>query len=180
MIRHKTAVLLVLSNNNVVQRLSEYANNNWYMVDRMFEFDRGDDLDACITYCVETHIDAMLVESLTTLGDSIGEVLQAIRDCDEKHINIYSLREDISIRNRLTDERTSLIKVLVTCKQLMPDVARPRGRQLGYRKSAEVKREEYSDALRHIEEGRLSDRAIARLCGCGASTVRRLRDDFTE
>lgn len=181
MITHKTAVILANADSTVVQRLSEYANNNWYKVERVFE--HRDTVDACRRYCVEHHIDAILVESLNVLGSTLSEVRQLLRDCDLSHINIYCLREDIAVRNHMTGERTQLIKVLEACAMFSaPDKEQPRprrGRQVGYRKADEVKREEYADVLQHIQDTELSDRAISRITGCSASTVRRLRAEYS-
>ena len=158
-------------------------------------------LQECLSYCVEEKIDVLLLSELSRLGRNVDEVLANIRFAKENRLNIYFLKEGISIYGSDGKENpylTIMIAVLGTCAQMERENIHYRlqsgrkvyvdkclaamgksglGRKEGYRKPVETKKEEYKEVLKLLRAG-YPIRKVAKLTDVSESTVKRLKKEF--
>lgn len=188
-----------------VRDLTEYARVNGYEVKEVFEEhisgavknEERTVLSECLTYCVDKHIDALLVSELSRLGRTCDEVLAIVKFAKERqnHLNIYFQKEGLSLFNADGTKNpflTIFISVLGTCAEMERDSIKFRlnsgrkryvdnggrlGRKVGYRKSADKKKEEYACAIKLLKQG-YSVRKTAKLSDTSVSTVTRLKREF--
>lgn len=115
-------------------------------------------------------------------------MLENVNYCKDHHLNIYFQKENISIFNPDGSENpflTIMIAVLSSCAELEREAIYYRlnsgknkyiadggkvGRKVEYRKTLEVKKEEYREVIRHLKRGTtISD--TAKLTGHCVRTV---------
>lgn len=153
------------------------------------------ELCKCLDYCMENHVDVLLVSELSRLGRNVDEVLSNVRWCKDNKINIYFQKENLSIFQADGSKNPFLnifISVLGTCAELERDNIKYRlnsgraqyianggrlGRKLGSNKSMSKKEIEYKDVLRELRRG-TSVRRTAKLHDVSPSTVQRLKKEF--
>lgn len=159
-------------------------------------------LQECLTFCVEEKIDMLLLSELSRLGRNVDEVLANIRFAKENRLNVYFQKEGISIYGNDGKENpylTIMIAVLGTCAQMERENIHYRlqsgrkvyvdknlaatgksglGRKEGYRKPVETKKEEYKEVLKLLRSG-YPIRKVAKLTEVSASTVKRLKKEFS-
>ena len=183
--------------------LKTYADHEGYDVCKVFEehisgAKRNHDrpvLCECMDYCVTNHIDILLISELSRLGRKVDEVLENVKFCKDRHLNIYFQKENLNIFNSDGTENpflTIMIAVLGTCAQLEREAIYYRlssgkakfiaeggkvGRKVGYRKSLEVKEEEYREVIRHLKKG-TTIRDTAKLTGHCVRTVQKIKNEF--
>lgn len=149
----------------------------------------------CLDYCKENHVGKLLVSELSRLGRNTFEVLAVVRDLVDCHINVYFLKEQVS----LLDENGKpslftpiLVATLSTCAEMERENIQYRlnsgrriyierggvlGRKKGSTKSREKKEKEYKDVLVYLNKGyKIAD--IAKLTSTSTSTVQRLKREF--
>lgn len=186
-----------------VKDLKEYASKNSMEVSHIFEehisgAKKNKDrviLTECLDYCIENHIDILLISELSRLGRNVDEVLANVRYCKEHHLNIYLQKENLSIYDQDGNENpflTIMIAVLGTCAQMERENIRFRlesgrkqyvdnggklGRKTGYRKSKEDKKEQYKEVLKLLKGG-YPVRKVVVLTNVSESTVMRLKKEF--
>lgn len=187
-----------------VRDLTEYARVNGYEVRRCFEehisgaapnSDRIV-LSDCLNYCSANHIYTLLVSEISRLGRNVEELLATVKYAkDNLNLNIHFQKEGLSLFNADGTKNpflTIFISVLGTCAEMERDSIKFRlnsgrkryvdnggrlGRKVGYRKSADKKKEEYAGALKLLKQG-YSIRKTAKLSDTSVSTVTRLKREF--
>lgn len=184
--------------------LTEYARVNGYEVKEVFEEhisgavknEERTVLSECISYCVRNHIYTMLVSELSRLGRNVDEVLATVKYAKDNHLNVYFQKEGLSLFNADGTKNpflTIFVSVLGTCAEMERESIKFRlnsgsrkryvdnggrlGRKVGYRKSADKKKEEYAGALKLLKLG-YSVRKTAKLSDTSVSTVTRLKREF--
>ncbi len=191
------------SNERQIRDLQAYADHEGYTVCKVFDehisgAKRNHDrpvLCECMDYCVTNHIDILLISELSRLGRKVDEVLENVKFCKDHHLNIYFLKENLSIFNPNGSENpflTIMIAVLGTCAELEREAIYYRlnsgkekyiadggkvGRKVGYRKPMEVKEEEYREVIRHLKKG-TTIRDTAKLTGHCVRTVQKIKKEF--
>ena len=189
--------------------LTDYASRNSMTISKTFEEHVSGAkknherpiLQECLSYCIDERIDVLLLSELSRLGRNVDEVLANIRFAKENRLNIYFLKEGISIYGCDGKENpylTIMIAVLGTCAQMERENIHYRlqsgrkvyvdkniaatgksglGRKEGYRKPVETKKEEYKEALKLLRAG-YPIRKVAKLTDVSESTVKRLKKEF--
>ena len=154
-------------------------------------------LSECLQYCISNHISVLLLSELSRLGRNVDDVLSNVKLCKENHLNVYFQREQLSIFNSDGKEHpflTIFIAVLGTCAEMerenikfrlnsgkAPFIAKGGkvGRKEGYKKSDEKFQEQYPAVIKQLRKG-YPIRMIAKNCGCGISTVQRIKKKFID
>lgn len=85
------------STDRQVTDLTNYANANGYELVKSFEeYISGAKknegrpvLCECLDYCIENHIDSLLISELSRLGRNVDEVLANVKRCKDNSLNIY-------------------------------------------------------------------------------------------
>ena len=189
--------------------LTDYADKNGITISRIFEEHISGAkknherpvLHECLTYCVDEHIDVLLLSELSRLGRNVDEVLANIRFAKDNHLNIYFQKEGISIYGADSKENpylTIMIAELGTCAQMERENIQYRlqsgrkvyieknlaatgksglGRKVGWRKSVDTKKEEYKEVLKLLRAG-YPIRKVAKLTDTSESTIKRLKKEF--
>lgn len=189
--------------------LTEYAGKNGMAVIRTFEehisgVRKNKDrlvLNECLTYAVNNGVDIILISELSRLGRNVDEVLENIRFCKDKHLNIYFQKEGISVFDTAGKENpylTIMIAVLATAASLERDAIYYRlssgrkayvnkhlketgktglGRKTGYRKPTETYVEEYKEVVKFLRKG-YPIRQTAKLAEVSESTVKKVKSMF--
>ncbi len=191
------------SNERQIRDLQDYADHEGHKVCKVYaEHVSGAKrnherpmLCECLEYCISNHIDILLISELSRLGRKVDEVLENVKFCKDRHLNIYFQKENLSIFNHDGTENpflTIMIAVLGTCAELERESIYYRlnsgkekyiadggkvGRKVGYRKPKEVKEVEYSEVIRHLKKG-TTIRDTAKLTGHCVRTVQKIKKEF--
>ena len=191
------------STDRQVADLNAYAEINKINVVKTFEehisgAKRNEErpvLCECLTYCVETKIDILLISELSRLGRNVDEVLANVKYCKDNQLNIYFQKENLSIFQPDGTKNPFLnifISVLGTCAEMERENIKFRlnsgrakyiadggklGRKVGSIKSREKKQEEYKQVIKELKKG-TSVRRTAKLCDVSVSTVQRVKKEF--
>ena len=152
-------------------------------------------LKECLQYCFSNHVNTLLLSELSRLGRNVDDVLSNVKLCKEKHLNVYFQKEQLSIFNSEGKEHpflTIFIAVLGTCAEMERENIKFRlnsgkaqflakggkvGRKVGYKKPDEQFLEQYAAVIKQLRKG-YPIRMIAKNCGCGISTVQRIKKKF--
>jgi len=208
---NKTAAIYarVSSNNDrqnterQVRDLTAYANRSDLSIVKVYEEhisgakknDERQILTDCLNYCFDNTVSVLLLSELSRLGRNVDEVLDNVRLCKDKGLNIYFQKENISIFQADGSENpylTIMIAVLGTCAKIEREniyyrlnsgrrLYIQKGGQLGRKKGSvkthEQKEKEYRDVLAYLRKSyKIAD--VAKLTGTSTSTVQRLKSEF--
>ena len=154
-------------------------------------------LTECLNYCFSNHVSVLLISELSRLGRNVDDVLSNVKLCKENHLNVYFQKEQLSIFNSDGKEHpflTIFIAVLGTCAEMERENIKFRlnsgkaqfmskggkvGRKEGYKKPDEKFQEQYAAVIKQLRKG-YPIRMIAKNCGCGISTVQRIKKKFID
>lgn len=149
-------------------------------------------LNECLEYCFSNNVDILLLSELSRLGRNVDEVLANVRECKERHLNIYFQKESLSIFQEDGTENpylTIMIAVLGTAAQLEREAIKFRlnsgrqqyienggklGRKVGSGKTKDQLQVEYKSVVKELKRG-TSVRRTAKLCGCSPTTVSKVK-----
>jgi len=191
------------STDRQVVDLNTYAEKNEINVIKIFDehisgAKRNEErpvLCECLNYCIENHVDVLLISELSRLGRNVDEVLANVKFCKDNNLNIYFQKENLSIFQADGTKNPFLnifISVLGTCAEMERENIKFRlnsgrakyiadggklGRKEGYRKPKEEKAEEYKQVIKLLKQG-ISIRKTAKLCDVSVSTVQRIKAEF--
>lgn len=184
--------------------LKQYAERNNLTIVKIFEehvsgakknIDRPVLMD-CIQFAKNGKIDILLVSELSRLGRNTFEVLTTVKDLIDNHINVFFQKEQMSLldgNGKPSIFTPILIATLSTCAEMERENIQYRlnsgrriyierggklGRKKGTVKTREQKEEQYKDALNYLKKG-YSIKATAKLSDASASTVQRLKKEFS-
>ena len=154
-------------------------------------------LQEALTFCLDNHIDIILISELSRLGRKCDEILESIKYLKDHHINCYFLKEQLSIFSPDGKENpylTIMCAVLGTAAELESETIYYRlksgrdkyirdGGRLGKPKGAGMKTREqmsteYKCVIKHLKAGQ-SVRNTAKITGVSPSTVQRVKKEFS-
>jgi len=192
------------SNERQVVDLRNYAEKNDFQVVKVFEEkisggkrnEEREILLECIDYCIDNKIHSLLTSELSRVGRSTLQVLKTLDALHSNGINVFiqnlglnTLNNDKTI-NPMTSIITTVMSELYSIErgniQYRLNSGRANyiskggklGRNVGSTKSTEDKREEYKETLALLRKG-YAIRNIAKITGDSASTVQRLKKEFS-
>lgn len=186
-----------------VSDLTKYALHHNINIARAYEEHksgaaRNEDrkvLCECLDYCINNHIDILLISELSRLGRNVDEVLANVKRCKDVHLNIYFQKENLSIFQPDGTKNPFLnifISVLGTCAEMERENIQYRlnsgrklyiekggtlGRRKGSIKSREKKEQEYKEVLSYLKKG-YGIRVTSKLTHISESTIQRLKKEF--
>lgn len=192
------------STSRQVADLTDYASRNSLEVVKVYEehisgAKRNEEravLTECINFAVTNGVGVVLFSELSRCGRAVWEVLDTIRTLKDNGINAYFQKEGLSLFGTDGKENPYLavmVSVLGVCAQLERENITYRlnsgrakyiadggklGRKVGSVKTKEQKQEEYAKVIRSLRAGK-SVRDTAAICGVSASTVQRIKKEFT-
>lgn len=153
-------------------------------------------LQEALTFCLDNHIDIILISELSRLGRKCDEILESIKFLKDHHINCYFLKEQLSIFSPDGKENpylTIMCAVLGTAAELERETIYYRlksgrdkyirdGGKLGKPKGAGIKTKdqmasEYKSVIKNLKAGQ-SVRNTAKITGVSPSTVQRVKKEF--
>ena len=153
-------------------------------------------LQEALTFCLDNHIDIILISELSRLGRKCDEILESIKFFKDHHINCYFLKEQLSIFSPDGKENpylTIMCAVLGTAAELERETIYYRlksgrdkyirdGGRLGKPKGAGIKSKdqmasEYKSVIKNLKAGQ-SVRNTAKITGVSPSTVQRVKKEF--
>lgn len=187
-----------------VEDLKSYASINHISITKIFQEhisgaksnkDRPI-LQQALSFCLENHIDTILISELSRLGRKCDEILETIKFLKDHHINCYFQKEQLSIFSPDGKENpylTIMCAVLGTAAQIERESISFRlrsgrdkyireGGRLGKPKGSGVKSREqmeteYRSVIRNLKSGQ-SVRNTAKITGVSQSTVQRVKKAF--
>lgn len=152
-------------------------------------------LQEALEYCRQENIDYVLSNELSRIGRNTFHVLETIKFLIDNNINLYLQKEKFTLlqdNGKPSPFAAVMLATLSTCAELERENIAFRlqsgrkqyidrggklGRKEGTCKTAEQKKEEYSEVLRLLRKG-ISIRNVAKLTDVGISTVQRLKKEF--
>lgn len=149
-------------------------------------------LQQCLDYCFKEKIDALLISELSRLGRNVYEVLENVKLCRDRGLDIKFQKEGLSLLNCDGEPNPYLpviLSVLATCAQIEREGIQFRlqsgraryvaaggvlGRKKGSAMTAAQIEAKYRGVAKELRRG-TSLRRTARLCGVSVSTVQRVK-----
>lgn len=157
-------------------------------------------LTECLEYAETNHIDIILCSELSRFGRAIWEVLETIKHCVDRKINVFFQKENLHI---LKDdgEVDGIMAIYISCLSFCAEEERENikfrlnsgrklaiergvkmGRKVGSIKTPEQKANEYRDVIKCLRKGYsvASTYAICKEKGvkCSISTIKRVKKEF--
>lgn len=152
-------------------------------------------LNECLTFAETNRVGLILCSEGSRLGRSTWEVLETIKHCIDKHINVYLQKENIKVL-REDGSVDPFMAVYISCLSMANDFERSNikyrldsgraqyirnggklGRKKGSVKTTEQKETQYKEVLAYLRKG-YSVRITAKLTQVSTSTVQRLKTEF--
>ena len=157
-------------------------------------------LNEALAFAEANNISTILCSEGSRLGRSTWEVLETIKHCIDKHINVYLQKENINIL-RKDGSIDPMMAVYISCLSMANEFERENikfrlnsgrklaiekgvkmGRKVGSRKTKEQKSVEYKDIIKCLKKGYsvASTYAICSQKGikCSISTIKRVKKEF--
>ena len=152
-------------------------------------------LNECLAFAETNRVGLILCSEGSRLGRSTWEVLETIKHCIDKHINVYLQKENIKVL-REDGSVDPFMAVYISCLSMANEFERSNikyrldsgraqyirnggklGRKKGSVKTAEQKETQYKEVLAYLRKG-YSVRITAKLTQVSTSTVQRLKTEF--
>ncbi len=153
-------------------------------------------LQDAFTFCLDNHIDIILISELSRLGRKCDEILESIKFLKDHHINCYFLKEQLSIFSTDGKENpylTIMCAVLGTAAELERETIYYRlksgrdkyvrdGGKLGKPKGSGVKTKaqlasEYKSVIKNLKAGQ-SIRNTSKITGVSPCTCIKVKHTF--
>ena len=153
-------------------------------------------LQEAFTFCLDNHVDMVLISELSRLGRKCDEILESIKFLKDHHINCYFLKEQFSIFSPDGKENpylTIMCAVLGTAAELERETIYYRlksgrekyirdGGKLGKPKGSGVKTKEqmaveYKAVIKNLKAGQ-SIRNTSKITGVSPATVQKVKHAF--
>lgn len=157
-------------------------------------------LMACLEYAETNHIDIILCSELSRVGRAIWEVLETVKYCIDRQINIFFQKENLRILDKdgkvdgimaiyvsclgfcAERERENIAYRLNSGRRLAIERGVKMGRKQGSVKTHEQKASEYRDVIKCLRKG-LSVASTYAVCNqknikCSISTIKRIKKEF--
>ena len=157
-------------------------------------------LMACLQFAEANSVDIILCSELSRFGRAIWEVLEAVKYCVDRRINVYFQKEGLHILNE-SGEVDAVMAIYISCLGFCAEKERENikfrlnsgrrlaiergvkmGRKVGSCKTHEQKAEQYRDVIRCLRKG-LSVASTYAVCNgkgvkCSISTIKRIKHEF--
>ena len=152
-------------------------------------------LNECLAFAEKEGIGCILCSEGSRLGRSTWEVLETIKRCIDKHINVYLQKENIHVL-REDGSVDPFMAVYISCLSMANEFERENikyrlnsgraqyirnggklGRKPGSVKTKEQKEKQYKDVLIYLKKD-YSIRVTAKLTNVSIATVQRLKNEF--
>lgn len=184
--------------------MQDYADRNYYKVEKVWEehlsgatrLEHRELLLDCISYCKEHNINTILTTELSRIGRS-DDVLYVVKECKDAGINIFFMKENISIFQP-NGKANPFLNIFISCLIFSAEAEREaiigrlqsgRARaiasgkcKLGKPKGSGVKTKEqleteYRSVIRNLKAGQ-SIRNTAKITGVSTYTIQRVKKTF--
>lgn len=186
-----------------VEDLQAYAKLNHLEVVKVYEEhisgatknSEREVLNECLAFAEEEGVRLILANEGARLGRSTWEVLETIKKCIDKHINVYLQKENIHVL-REDGSVDPFMAVYISCLSMANEFERENikfrlnsgraqyirnggklGRKPGSVKTREQKEKQYKDVLLYLKKD-YSIRVTAKLTNVSIATVQRLKNEF--
>ena len=152
-------------------------------------------LNECLSFAETNGISQILCSEGSRLGRSTWEVLETIKRCIDKHINVYLQKENIHVL-REDGSVDPFMAVYISCLSMANEFERENikyrlnsgraqyirnggklGRKPGSVKTREQKEKQYKEVLGYLNKG-YSIRVTSKLTNVSIATVQRLKNEF--
>ena len=187
-----------------VEDLQHYADINHIQVIKTYQEHQSGGLtnkqrpllQEAFSFCMENHIDIILISELSRLGRKCDEILESIKFLKDHHINCHFLKEQLSIFSPDGKENpylTIMCAVLGTAAELEREAIKYRlnsgrekyirdGGKLGKPKGAGIKTKdqmaiEYRSVIKNLKAGQ-SIRNTSKITGVSPATVQKVKREF--
>lgn len=191
-----------------IEDLTKYAENNGIDLVKVFsekisgakKNNERAILMECFEYAETNKIDVILVSECSRVGRAIWEVLESVKYCVDRHIDIFFQKENLHIFDD-NGEVNPFMAVYISCLGMCAQIERQNimfrlnsgrqlaiqrgvkmGRKVGSTKTQEQKQAEYKDIIKLLRKGYsvASTYAIAKERGikCSISTIKRVKKEF--
>ena len=187
-----------------MEELQHYADTNHIQVIKTYEEHQSGGkankdrplLQEAFSFCLDNHIDIILISELSRLGRRCDEILESIKFLKDHHINCYFLKEQLSIFSSCGKENpylTIMCAVLGTAAELEREAIKYRlnsgrekfirdGGKLGKPKGSGIKTKdqmavEYRSVIKHLKAGQ-SIRNTSKITGVSPATVQKVKREF--
>lgn len=196
------------TNDRQVADLTTYAEANGIEVAKVFnekisgarKNEERAVLMACLQFAEANSVDIILCSELSRFGRAIWEVLEAVKHCVDRRINVYFQKEGLHILNE-SGEVDAVMAIYISCLGFCAEKERENikfrlnsgrrlaiergvkmGRKVGSCKTHEQKAEQYRDVIRCLRKG-LSVASTYAVCNgkgvkCSISTIKRIKHEF--
>ena len=198
------------NNERQVADLTKYATSNDIEVVKVFNekisgAKRNSEREVfteCLNYAEANGICQILCSELSRWGRSIWDVLEGIKYCIDRKINVYFQKENLNV---LKEDGTvdGIMAIYISCLSFCAEKERENikfrlnsgralaiekgvkmGRKVGSVKTKEQKKDEYSDIIKCLRKGYsvASTYAICKEKGvkCSISTIKRVKKEFSK
>lgn len=196
------------TNDRQVVDLTKYAEGNGLEVVKTFnekisgarKNEERAVLMACLEYAEANDIDIILCSELSRFGRAIWEVLEGIKFCIDRKIDVFFQKENLHVLDGdgkvdgimaiyvsclsfcAAKERENIAYRLASGRRLAIAKGVKMGRKIGSCKSREQKAEQYKDIIKCLRKG-LSVASTYAICSqkgikCSISTVKRIKKEF--
>lgn len=197
------------NNERQVVDLCNYANANGLDTVKVFSekisgAKRNEErpvLMSCLEFAETNNIDIILCSELSRFGRAVWEVLEAVKYCVDRRINVFFQKENL----RILDENgkvDGIMAIYISCLSFCAEKERENiafrlnsgralaisrgvkmGRKVGSIKTHEQKAEEYKDVIKCLRKG-YSVASTYAICKekrvkCSISTIKRIKKEFT-
>ena len=195
------------NNDRQVADLSKYATDNNIEVVKTFnekisgarKNEERAVLMACLQYAETNNIDIILCSELSRFGRAIWEVLEAVKFCVDRKIDVYFQKENLHVLDN-DGKVDGVMAIYVSCLSFCAEKERENikfrlnsgrrlaiergvkmGRKVGSCKTREQKAEQYKDIIKCLKRG-YSVASTYTLCKnkvkCSISTIKRVKQEF--
>jgi DNA invertase Pin-like site-specific DNA recombinase len=114
-----------------VDNLTTYAHNNALNVVKTFEehvsgakgVDERPVLAECLQFCIDNHIDCLLLSELSRLGRNVWNVLDNIKWCRDHHLNVFFQKESLTIYDA-DGQESKLLPIMVSVLGMVAETER--------------------------------------------------------
>lgn len=196
------------TNDRQVADLTTYAEANGIEVAKVFnekisgarKNEERAVLMACLQFAEANSVDIILCSELSRFGRAIWEVLEAVKYCVDRRINVYFQKEGLHILNE-SGEVDAVMAIYISCLGFCAEKERENikfrlnsgrrlaiergvkmGRKVGSCKTHEQKAEQYRDVIKCLHKGLSTAETYAVCKGkgvkCSISTIKRVKREF--
>ena len=184
-----------------VKDLTTYANNNALNVVKTFEehvsgakgVDERPVLAECLQFCIDNHIDCLLLSELSRLGRNVWNVLDNIKWCRDHHLNVFFQKESLTIYDA-DGQESKLLPIMVSVLGMVAETERENikfrlnsgrerakangvkmGRPVGATKSDDQLLKDHAKVVALLKQG-VSIRVIAQSLNVSTTTVQKVKN----